>query len=108
MAEIKYIIVKNKNGQLRHLKSDWLHHFTIARDNGYLECDIIECVIFLDKKNFILECSDKKHLERRLNRYIGIRLNEYQENKLELWLKGRELESQLFYKKQKIGIRDGD
>lgn len=106
--ETKYIIVKDKSGHLRHFKSDWLHHYTLARDNGFSERDIVECGIFLDKENFIVECSDNSHITRRSNRYVGNRLNEYQNNRLKNWLKGRELESQLYFRKEAIGLREGD
>jgi hypothetical protein len=109
MREIKYIIVKDKlSGKLKKYCSDYLHHETIARDNGYNSSDIIEAGLFLDRRCYILECQDYKHLERRKNHYIGNCLNLYQDLRLAYWLKGRELESQLYYNKKVIGLREGD
>lgn len=108
--EIKYIIVKDKNqaGRLLHLKSSWLHHYTIARDNGYLESEIIECGLFLSGRLYILECNSYIHLKKRAGHYIGNALGEYQDIRLTQWLKGRELESNLYYSKKPIGLREGD
>ena len=106
--ERKYIIVKDKLGKLRHYKSEWEHHGTIARDNGFDTKDILECGMFLDKEIFILECVDKKHLLKRADRNIGDRLNYYQDIKLREWLKVRELESTLYYSKKIVGLREGD
>lgn len=106
--EIKYIIVKDKNSRLRHLKSDWLHHGTIARDNGYSEKDILEYGVILDKELFILECNDIKHLKKNKQKYIGGRLNFYQDLRIQSWLKGRELESSIYYPKLSFGLREGD
>jgi hypothetical protein len=110
MREIKYIIIKNKlSGKLRHFWSDCLHHETIARDNGYNSQDIIEAGLFLDRRCYILECQDYKHIERRKNYYIGNCLNIYQDLRLASWLKGRELESQLYYSKKAITeLKPGD
>lgn len=108
--EIKFIIVKDKNnGRLTSFKSSWLHHQTIARDNGFDEREIIEAGLILDGDLFILECQNLEHLKHRANRYIGNRLNDYQDLRLTSWLKGRELESQLYYTKQALGtLREGD
>jgi len=100
MREIKYIIVRDRiTGRLRHFKSDWLHHYTIARDNGFDSSEILEAGIVLDCKLFILECIILKHLERRKEKFIlG---NEYQDIRLSKWLQRRELESQLYYNRAK-------
>lgn len=99
LNEIKYIIVKDKTrGFLRHYKSDYLHHQTIARDNGYNESNIIEAGLFLDKHLFILECINQSHILKHKRNYIGNCLNEYQDLRLTNWLRGRELESQVYYK----------
>jgi hypothetical protein len=105
--EIKYIIVRDKiTGRIRHFKSDYLHHLTIGRDNGYSERDILEAGLFLDKELYILECISQEHLNKRAEHYIGNRLNLYQDLRLKNWLKSRELESSLYYSK---GIlREGD
>lgn len=105
--EVKFIIVK-KNNKLKHYKSEWLHHYTIARDNGCNENDVIECGMFLDKKMFIMECKWMSHLLKWKDRYIGNALNIYTENRLASWLRGRELESSLYYSKQAIGLHEGD
>ena len=102
--EVKYIITKDG----KHFKSDWLHHSTIARDNGYSERDIVECGLFLDKQLFILECSSEKHIAKHQERYVGNALNIYQDARLKSWLQARELESMLYYSKQAIGLREGD
>jgi hypothetical protein len=102
MQEIKFIILRDKTGHLRHFKSDWLHHYTLARDNGFNSEDILEAGIILDNHLFILECQLLKHLDRRRNKFIlG---NDYQDIRLTQWLKGRELESQLYYSKARIGV----
>lgn len=110
LREIKYIIVKDKiTGRARRYCSEWLHHDTIARDNGYNSSDIIEAGIFLDRRCYILECRDLKHIERRKNRYIGNCLNLYQDMRLANWLRGRELESFLYYSKKAIKtLPEGD
>ena len=109
MQELKYIIVKDKaSGLLRHYKSDCLHHVTIAHDNGYQARDIIESGLFIDRKLFILECLSLDHLQRRKAYYIGNCLNDYHDTRLKNWLKGRELESYLYYSKKPIGLKDGD
>ena len=110
MKELKYIIVKDKvKGFYRHFKSEFSHHTTIARDNGYLETDIIEAGLFLEGQLYILEGISQEHLHKRADNYIGNRLNYYQDKRLEAFLKGRELESQLYYSKKPLGqLREGD
>ena len=102
LDEIKYIIVKDKAGRLHHFKSNWLHHYTIARDNGYNEDQVIESGLFLDKHLYILECEGRAHLVKHSREYIGNCLNFYQDIKLKSWLAGRELESSLYYSKKPI------
>lgn len=107
--EVKYIVVRDKKtNRMKNFKSDWLHHGTIARDNGFESKDILECGIILDKQLFILECKDEKHLQKRNNIYIGGRLNDYQDMRLRNWLKGRELESWAYYHKLEKTLPDGD
>ena len=106
MKEIKFIIVRNKAGHLVHLKSDWLHHETIARDNGYSAKEILESGIFLDSSMFIVECVNQRHIERKKDMYVGNCA--YQDIRLNSWLKGRELESQLYFSKERVGLREGD
>jgi len=106
IREIKYIIIKDKAGRLHHLKNEHLHHYTIARDKGYSERDIIETGLFLEGQLYILESISQEHLIKRARHYIGNSLNLYQDIRLKTFLKGRELESQLYYSK---GIlREGD
>jgi len=64
---IKYIIAV-KDGHLRHYKSDWLSHDTIARDNG-VDCwnGIIERGLLIDCKPLILECSIASHNQKHYN-----------------------------------------
>ena len=107
MRELKFIILKDKQGKLRHYTSDFLHHSTIARDNGYNEQDIIEAGLFLDSQLYILESQNQNHLIKQANKYIGNRLNFYQDKRLKSFLKGRELESQLYYSKEPI-LKEGD
>ena len=102
--EKKFIITKDG----KHFTSEWLHHITIARDNGYDIKDVVECGMFLDKDMFILECSDEKHIRKHPKRYIGNALNEYQDLRLVNWLKARELESMVYYGKKAVGLREGD
>jgi fructosamine-3-kinase len=108
--EKKYIIVKDKiSNRLKHFKSEFLHHSTIARDNGYNSSDIIEAGLFLDKTFYILESINLKHILKHKSHYIGNRLNEYHDLRLENWLKSRELESQLYYSKKAIKtLPEGD
>ena len=106
MKEIKYIIIRDKQGRLKHYSSDYLHHQTIARDKGYNDNDIIEAGLFLDKTFYILDCVNQDHLIKHKGNYIGNRINYYQDLRLTSWLRGRELESQLYYSK---GIlKEGD
>jgi hypothetical protein len=103
MREIKYIIVRDKiNNKIRHFKSEWLHHYTIGRDNGYDSNEILEAGIVLEGTLFILECKILEHLRRIAGKYIGNSL--YQDIRLAQWLKGRELESSLYYTKKPIGV----
>ena len=106
--EIKYIIVRDKqNNRLHHFKSDWLSHYTIARDNGYSSSDILEAGLFVDKRLYILESIYLKHLEKKEIFYIGNRLNFYHDLRLINWLKGRELEAGYYYKLPAI-YKEGD
>ena len=100
--EIKFIITKDG----KHFKSDWKHHYTIARDNGYSERDIVECGIFLDKFLYIVECQSKEHIGKHRQNYVGNALNEYQDLRLISWLRARDLESQYYYRIK--GQKDGD
>jgi len=101
--ETKYIIIKNSKGFLRHYKSNVLHHNQLARCKGYNSLDILEAGLYLEGKLYILDCIDNKHLLKHSWEYIGNRLDDIL---LKEFLKGRELESQLYYSK---GIlREGD
>lgn len=105
MREVKYIIVRDKiTNRLHHFKSEVSHHYTIARENGYESSDILECGLFLDNTMYILECILLEHLKKQENRYIGNRLNFYQDERLVNWLKARDLESSLYYSKKPVGI----
>jgi hypothetical protein len=107
MKEIKYIILRDKKtGHLRHFKSDYLHHYTIARDNGYNSEDILEAGIFLDKHIYILECIILSHLNRRKEKFVFSSI--YQDIRLNTWIKGRELESQVYYKRPAGILPEGD
>ncbi len=109
MREIKYIIVKDKAGRLKHFKSEFLHHNTIARDNGFNSSDILEAGLFLGGYLYILESISQEHIIKRAGHYIGNKLNDYQDLRLINWLKGRELESNLYYSKRPAGqLREGD
>jgi hypothetical protein len=102
MREIKYIILKDNQGKLRHFKSDFTSHYCLAENNGYDSSKIILCGVILDGKTFILECQDLEHLYKRSNRFIGG--NDYQDIRLKAFFRGRELESLYSY-----GIvREGD
>jgi hypothetical protein len=107
MSEIKFVILRDNQGRLRHFKSDWKHHTTIAKDNGFDYSDVVEAGLFLDKRLYILESVYLEHLRRRAVNYIGNRLNDYQDIRLTAWLKGRTLESQLYYSKEPI-LKEGD
>jgi hypothetical protein len=108
--EIKYIIVRDKKtNRLHHFKSDYLHHFSIARGNGYDSPDILEAGLFLEGHLYILESVYLKHLEKKQDFYIGNRLNFYHDLRLQTFLRGRELESQLYYSKKPAGqLPEGD
>ncbi len=108
MREIKFIILRDNNGRLRHFFSDWKHHTTIARDNGFDYSQVIEAGILLDGQVFILECLDSKHLHKT-NKFIGG--TDYQDIRLntlarDMFLKGREAESRYSY--NVIGLGEGD
>lgn len=60
---IKFIIAQ-KDGKLRHYKSDWLSHDTIARDNGIDALRVIERGLIVDNKPLILECNIDKHKQK--------------------------------------------
>jgi len=111
MKELKYIITKD----LKHFKSNTLHHWELARARGYNPQDIIEAGIFIDSQLFILEGTNQAHLLKHKTIYLGNVLNDKEAentalNKLAVnWLKGRELESQLYYSKRPLGIlKEGD
>lgn len=115
-GEIKYIIVKDVFGHLRHFKSEWKHHSNIARDNGYDMQDVLECGMFLEHKLFILECINNTHMVKKANNVIANNL--YQEERIRVqtgqigtmqnWLRSRELESEYYYSKKRVGLREGD
>jgi hypothetical protein len=111
--EIKYIIVRDRQtNKLRHFKDNFYHHCIIAQNNGYDSSEILEAGIFLFGRLHILESVYIKHLEKKQDFYVGNILSQnflkgkYQE--LENFLKGRQLESQLYYSKRPVGLRDGD
>jgi len=105
--EIKYIIVRDKqSNRLHHFKSDYLHHYTIARDNGYDSSDILEAGLFLEGHLYILESVYLEHLKKKSDFYIGNRLNFYHDLRLQAFLRGRELESSLYYSKKSISAED--
>ena len=112
MREIKFIIVRDNLGILRHFKSDILHHTQIAREHNFISDSIIEQGIFIDKHLFILDSQSQSHLIKHLRHYIGNVLYNLNPNcfdiKLKNWLRGRELESQFYYKREPIGLREGD
>jgi len=106
--EVKFIIVRSANG-LRHFKSQVLHHYELARENGFNSDEILECGLFLGGQKYILECVYLDHLKKSERFYIGNRLNFYGDAKLENWLKARDLESSLYYDKKPIGtLPNGD
>jgi len=103
MTETKFIIVKDRvTGFLRHYKSDWLSHETIARDNDYDYREIIEAGIFIEGKLFIFDCIDSNHKDKKFNNLIDNRLNYYSNS----WIKAREAESLSMYKY--TGLKEGD
>jgi len=107
--EIKFIIVRDRiTNRLHHFKSDWLHHYTIARDNGYDSHEVLEAGLFLAGHKYILECVYIEHLKKQELFYIGNQLNFYHDLRLQNWLKSRQLESQLYYSKRPVGLREGD
>jgi len=97
MTEKKYIITY-KYGKIKHFKfpGSW-HHFNFARDNGFdYYANVLETGIILDKRCSILECKNKNHFNKRLEKtHISSG-----------YLKGRELETMLSYKVE--GLRNGD
>jgi len=108
MNEYKFIITKD----LRHFKSDILHHYDIAINNGYDFTDILESGLFIEGQIFILESQNRKHLLKHKGIYLGNILQDSQSEGEVLrllassWLRGRALESQLYYSKGII--REGD
>jgi hypothetical protein len=109
---IKFIIIKDKQGILRHFKSDVLHHSQIAREQGYNYNDILESGLFIDSQIFILESQSQRHLIKHLRHYIGNILDKLNPNSFDIrlrnWLRARELESQFYYSREPIGLREGD
>lgn len=106
--EVKFIIVRDSDtGLLRHFKSNCLHHYELARARGYDSEKILEAGLFLEGKKYILECLFLEHLKKRENFYIGSLLQFNRDIKLINWLKGRELESNLYFNLPKI-YREGD
>ena len=89
MTESKYIIVK-QFGKLRHIKfPSCYHHFYFARDNGFdYFRDVMETGLIVDKKITILECNNREHMKKRMEKTF---LSEG-------YMKGRELETMLVYK----------
>jgi hypothetical protein len=108
--EIKYIIVRDRQtNKLRHFKDTFYHHCIIAQNNGYDSSEILEAGIFLFGRLHILESIYIKHLEKKQDFYVGNILYTGNTSKdLENFLKGRQLESQLYYSKQPVGLREGD
>jgi hypothetical protein len=110
MKELKYIITKD----LKHFKSDTLHHYEIAKANNYNPDSIIESGLFIDKQLFILESINQAHLLKHKTIYLGNVLNDREAEGKALnllatqWLRGRELESQLYYSKRAVGLKEGD
>lgn len=95
--EIKFIIVRDKQGRIRHFKSPILHHYDIARKNGFESNDILEAGLFLEGQEYILECILLRHLEKKQDKFIGNLLNFGGDIKLNNWLRGRALETDLYY-----------
>lgn len=105
--EIKFIIVRDKtSGRLHHFKSEVLHHYELSRAVGYDSQDILEAGLFLEGQLYILESIYLKHLEKKQDFYIGNRLNFYHDLRLQAFLRGRELESSLYYSKKSISAED--
>lgn len=99
-TEKKYIITY-KHGKIKHFKfsASW-HHQTFARDNGFdIFSEVLETGTIVDKQIKILECKNKAHMERRINKtWLS-----------EGYMKARELESMLMYsRKGEYILRDGD
>lgn len=117
MKDKKFIIIKTKIGKLNHFTSDTMHHSQLARAKGYKPEDIVESGVIIENKKFIFECENKEHILKHKNEYIGNVLNNQELNdkiargmyNLAVnYLKTRELESQLYYSKQAVGLPDGD
>ena len=95
-AEKKYIIFKKYN-KLEKLVFPACHsHYYFARDNGIDFFKVMETGMIIDKKIVIVECKDRRHLERRRD------LTLFSEQRL----KAREVESRYAYKYS--GLREGD
>jgi hypothetical protein len=98
-SERKYIITR-KHGKVQHFKfpGSW-HHANFARDNGFdFFSEVLETGMIIDKKITILECKDKKHMAKRVCKTF---LSEG-------YMKGRELESMLMYRRQEYVLPNGD
>jgi len=107
MREVKYVILRDMQGKLRRVKSEWKHHYQMACDNGITDSALIlECGIFLDAKMIILECLNQRHLLKKKEFYVGNAIAT--DTRLPLWLQARELESAVYYNKKAIGLREGD
>lgn len=102
--EKKFIITKDG----KHFKSEELHHITIAENNGYKSEDIVERGIFLDNHLFIMECENQRHFnKKKIEEQYKLNVA-YNTTMFRNWLKGRELESQLYCRRNIIGLREGD
>jgi len=96
MTETKFIIAR-KYGRLFHRKSDWLSHDTIARDNGFDSFnEVLETGLLIDRQVVIIECRDRLHFKKRMDRTSIDRAT----------MKAREIES--LYSYRYAGLREGD
>jgi hypothetical protein len=94
MVEIKFIIARDKQGRLRHFKSAWYNHDTIARYNGVDAWrGVIEAGLIIAGHIIVLECINQKHyLKNASNNVLNTIL-----------LKSREAETKILYR-----IKEGD
>ena len=107
--EIKFIIVRDRiTNRLHHFKDNFYHHCIIAQNNGYDSSKILEAGIFLFGRLYILESVYIKHLEKKQDFYVGNNLYIKPSEQLQNFLRGRQLESQLYYSKRPVGLREGD
>jgi hypothetical protein len=113
MREYKFIIVKDRQGQLRHFKGE-VDHYLLAKHNHYDITQVIEEGYFIDKQIVIQNCINQEHKEKvlKLDLFKALVFKDCSkffelltQRRLE---RIREIESKYIYEKNLTGLREGD